>query len=123
VGLPIGPIGPQADDQKPFPFLHTEANETAAVLSPDGQWLAYISDESGRYEVYVQSFPRGGSKRQVSTGEAALELESSEREAFLDQACSGDATMRREVEALISADERARDYLESPAFDRVAETT
>jgi eukaryotic-like serine/threonine-protein kinase len=37
------------------------------VLSPDGQWLAYCSDESGRYEVYVQSFPGGGSKRQVSS--------------------------------------------------------
>jgi Tol biopolymer transport system component len=61
------PVGPQTGDQKPFPFLQTEANETAAVLSPDGQWLAYCSDESGRYEVYVQSFPGGGSKRQVSS--------------------------------------------------------
>ena len=54
-------------DQKPFPFLETEANEAAAVLSPDGQWMAYTSDESGQYEVYVQSFPAHGSKRQVST--------------------------------------------------------
>ncbi len=61
------PVGPQTGDQKPFPFLQTEANETAAVLSPDGQWIAYSSDESGRYEVYVQSFPGGGSKRQVSS--------------------------------------------------------
>jgi serine/threonine protein kinase/Tol biopolymer transport system component len=61
------PVGPLSGDQKPFPFLQTEANETATVLSPDGQWMAYSSDESGRYEVYVQSFPRGGSKRQVST--------------------------------------------------------
>lgn len=61
------PVGPLAGDQKPFPFLQTEANETAAVLSPDGQWMAYISDESGRYEVYVQSFPAGGGKRQIST--------------------------------------------------------
>ena len=38
------------------------------MLSPDGRWLAYVSDESGRYEVYVQSFPGGGGKRQVSTG-------------------------------------------------------
>ncbi len=38
------------------------------TLSPDGRWLAYASDVSGRYEVYVQSFPGGGGKRQVSTG-------------------------------------------------------
>jgi eukaryotic-like serine/threonine-protein kinase len=61
------PTGPLAGDQKPFPFLQSEANESAAVLSPDGRWLAYTSDESGRYEVYVQSFPGGGGKRQVST--------------------------------------------------------
>ena len=74
--LPIGPAGPvepPAGDQKPFPFLHTEANEAAAVLSPDGQWMAYISDESGRYEVYVQSFPKGGSKRQARPAEASCQ--------------------------------------------------
>jgi Tol biopolymer transport system component len=62
------PVGPLSGDQKPFAFLQTEANETAAVLSPDGQWMAYTSDESGRYEVYVQSFPAGGGQRQVSAG-------------------------------------------------------
>ena len=53
---------------KPFQVVHTEANETAGTLSPDGRWLAYASDESGRYEVWVQSFPGGGGKRQVSNG-------------------------------------------------------
>jgi len=61
------PVGSQGNDQKPFPLLQTDANEAAAVLSPDGQWVAYTSDESGRYEVYVQSFPAGGGKRQIST--------------------------------------------------------
>ncbi|HJZ81546.1 MAG TPA: hypothetical protein VKD91_14415 [Pyrinomonadaceae bacterium] len=64
------PVGSQAGNQKAFPFLDTEANEAAAVLSPDGQWMAYCSDESGRYEVYVQSFPGHGGKRQISTGGA-----------------------------------------------------
>jgi len=50
------------------PVVQTEASELAGTLSPDGRWLAYISDVSGRYEVYVQSFPGGGGKRQVSTG-------------------------------------------------------
>jgi eukaryotic-like serine/threonine-protein kinase len=67
--LPVnGTVGPISGVQQPFPFLQTAANEAAATLSPDGQWIAYSSDESGRYEVYVQSFPGGGSKRKVSTG-------------------------------------------------------
>ncbi len=59
------PLGPQGAG-KPYPLLQTEANEAAAALSPDGRWVAYASDESDRYEVYVQSFPSGGGKRQVS---------------------------------------------------------
>ena len=59
---------PLDGEQKPFPFLQTEAYEGGAQLSPDGRWLAYVSDESGRFEVYVQRFPTGGSKRQISTG-------------------------------------------------------
>jgi Tol biopolymer transport system component len=62
------PVGPRAGDEKPFAFLQTEANEAAAVFSPDGRWVAYASDESGQYEVYVQAFPAGGGKRQVSAG-------------------------------------------------------
>jgi eukaryotic-like serine/threonine-protein kinase len=63
-GLPVAGNG----EAQPFPVLRTEANEVGAALSPDGRWLAYASDESGLYEVYVQSFPKGGGKRQVSTG-------------------------------------------------------
>src|SRR5262249_6998124 len=55
-------------EAKPFPVVRTEASEGVGTLSPDGRWLAYVSDESGRNEVYVQSFPRGGGKRLVSTG-------------------------------------------------------
>ncbi|PYQ10648.1 MAG: hypothetical protein DMH00_10485 [Acidobacteria bacterium] len=58
---------PLSADRKPFPFLRTEFNETHAQLSPDSRWMAYVSDESGRAEVYVQTFPRAGGKRQVST--------------------------------------------------------
>ncbi len=53
--------------KQPFSFLQTEADEGGAQLSPDGRWLAYFSNESGNYEVYVQSFPKGGGKRQIST--------------------------------------------------------
>jgi eukaryotic-like serine/threonine-protein kinase len=55
-------------DKKLTPFLQSPANEGAAVLSPNGKWLAYLSDESGRYEVYVTAFPDPGGKWQVSNG-------------------------------------------------------
>jgi Tol biopolymer transport system component len=55
-------------EAKPRPLVQTEYNETAGTLSPDGRWMAYMSNESGRFEIYVQSFPDGGGKRQVSNG-------------------------------------------------------
>ncbi len=57
---------PLFGDRKPFPYLQTEFNETHADVSPDGKWMAYGSDETGRSEIYVQSFPVPGAKRQVS---------------------------------------------------------
>jgi Tol biopolymer transport system component len=54
-------------DRKALPFLRTRFNETSPRFSPDGRWLAYISDESGRYEVYVQPYPGPGGKWQIST--------------------------------------------------------
>jgi serine/threonine-protein kinase len=47
-------------------FLVTEFNERSIALSPDGRWLAYVSDESGQEEVYVRPVPGPGGKRQVS---------------------------------------------------------
>jgi Tol biopolymer transport system component len=52
---------------KPVPYLQTPANEIFAKFSPDGRWIAYQSNELGRDEVFVQSFPVGGGKYQVST--------------------------------------------------------
>ena len=52
---------------KSQPFLRTPFSEGAARFSPDGRWLAYISDESGRYEIYVQPYPGPGQKWQIST--------------------------------------------------------
>ena len=54
-------------DRKSQPFLRTRFTESAARFSPDGRWLAYVSDESGRFEVYVQAYPGPGGKYQVST--------------------------------------------------------
>jgi Tol biopolymer transport system component/predicted Ser/Thr protein kinase len=49
------------------PFLRTPFTEGAPRFSPDGCWLAYVSNESGRYEIYVQPYPGPGGKRQIST--------------------------------------------------------
>ena len=54
-------------EKKAFPFLQTEFGETSPHFSPDGKWLVYASDESGRNEVYVQPFPATGGKWQIST--------------------------------------------------------
>jgi serine/threonine-protein kinase len=51
---------------KPTVFLDSPFNESDAAFSPDGRWLAYGSNESGRYEVYVRPFPGPGGKWQVS---------------------------------------------------------
>ena len=52
---------------EPAPFLRTPFNEFLANLSADGRFVAYCSDESGQDEVYVQPFPEGGGKWQIST--------------------------------------------------------
>ena len=52
----------------PEPYLRTKFNERDGRFSPDGSWVAYTSDESGRFEVYVAPFPGATGKVQVSTG-------------------------------------------------------
>src|ERR1700674_4654850 len=61
-------ILPFVGGAKPYPFLESPADKTGARFSPDGRYLAYTSDESGRSEVYVQSFPGAGGKWQISNG-------------------------------------------------------
>ena len=58
---------PLSGDRKPMAFIATPFDETNARFSPDGQWVAYTSDESGRHEVYVRPFPEGDGQWQVST--------------------------------------------------------
>jgi Tol biopolymer transport system component len=52
--------------RRAVPYLRTPFNESSGMLSPDGHWLAYASDESGASELYVQSFPVSGQKVRVS---------------------------------------------------------
>jgi hypothetical protein len=74
--LPLG-------TRTPSPLVRTKFFETAAQISPDGNWLAYQSDESGNPEIYVDAFPQGGAKLKVSTeGGATPRWRGDSRELF-----------------------------------------
>jgi Tol biopolymer transport system component/DNA-binding winged helix-turn-helix (wHTH) protein len=60
-------VVPLAGERKPSLFLQTAANESAPMISPNGDWLAYSSNESGRFEIYVRAFPGPSGKWQIST--------------------------------------------------------
>jgi eukaryotic-like serine/threonine-protein kinase len=59
---------PLSGDRKPFAWLKTPFDEFNGQFSPDSHWVAYGSDETGRFEIYIQSFPTPGNKLIVSTG-------------------------------------------------------
>ncbi len=58
---------PTDGDRKPFPIVKTVFGELWATFSPDGNYIAYQSNESGRAEIYVHEFPEARNKWQVST--------------------------------------------------------
>jgi dipeptidyl aminopeptidase/acylaminoacyl peptidase len=64
-------IFPLTGGGKATPFLETPFSESEARFAPDGRWLTYTSDESGRREVYVTSFPGREGKWQISNGGGA----------------------------------------------------
>jgi serine/threonine-protein kinase len=63
-GLDIVTVAGQRGTAKPI--LGSRATEAYPAISPDGKWLAYVSDENGRLEVYVRAFPGSGGRRQIS---------------------------------------------------------
>ncbi|HSG00881.1 MAG TPA: hypothetical protein VLA20_07100, partial [Vicinamibacterales bacterium] len=62
-------ILPLDGDKEPVPFLASSKNETHPQVSPDGKWIAYTSELTGRKEVYVQPFPSGTGRWQISPDE------------------------------------------------------
>ena len=75
------------------PLVQTPANERSPAISPDGRWLAYDSDESGRFEVYVQRFPELLGRQQVSVDGAYRPRWSEDgRELFYQLAPTGPPT-------------------------------
>ncbi|MCI0417362.1 hypothetical protein L0222_31745, partial [bacterium] len=57
---------PLFGERKPFPFLATPAGEWGGQFSPDGRWIAYLSGESGRNQIYMKPFPGPGQSLQIS---------------------------------------------------------
>ena len=68
--LPGGSLKPGT----PEPFVRTPFNERDPEFSPDGRWIAYASDETGRFEIYVRPFPGPGGRWQVSNGGGTFPL-------------------------------------------------
>jgi serine/threonine-protein kinase len=56
------------DDHSTRPFANSAANETSPAFSPDGRWMLFVSDETGRREVYVRAYPGPEGKWQISSG-------------------------------------------------------
>jgi eukaryotic-like serine/threonine-protein kinase len=59
-------VGTAAGDRKPIPFAQSRADERNPQVSPDGRWIAYSSNETGRSEIYIRPFPEGPGRIQVS---------------------------------------------------------
>lgn len=59
---------PLDGDRKPEPYLRLPSNEYDAIISPNGRWVAYLSDETGMLRIHVQSFPASGGRWQISPG-------------------------------------------------------
>jgi serine/threonine protein kinase len=59
---------PLTGEKKPIAVAQTSSEEAEGQFSPDGRWIAYTSNESGRFEIYIQPFPGPGERSQISTG-------------------------------------------------------
>jgi len=63
---------PMYGDRKPFPVFNTPFNEVDPAISPDGKWVAYLSNDTGQYEVYIKPYLGSLNARGTSTGSRAL---------------------------------------------------
>jgi serine/threonine-protein kinase len=89
-------VWPLRGERNAFAFLQTRFDERGARFSADGRWVAYHSNESGRYEVFVRPFPGPGPKWQISAeGGAEPRWTQNGRELFYR---NGDKMMAVEVE-------------------------
>jgi hypothetical protein len=59
---------PANGDGEPRPYARSPFNEIQGAIAPDGRWIAYASDESGRFEIYLDSFPTPGNRARLTNG-------------------------------------------------------
>ena len=82
---------PLFGDRKPIPVAVSNFNEVVPRLSPNGKWLAYMSNESGRYEIYVTPFLGQRGKYQISTSGGSVPMwRADSRELFFSTAGAGE---------------------------------
>lgn len=111
---------PQSGDMKPYPFIQTQSSDPNARFSPDGRWVAFVSEETGRPEVYVTRFDKPGEKWRISTEDGNFPRWSSDgRELFYLTADRAVMTVQIKVGSdfeagkptqLFKTDPLARDY-------------
>jgi eukaryotic-like serine/threonine-protein kinase len=83
---------PMTGDRKPFPLIETAFNETQAVFAPSGRFIAYVSNDSGVSQVYVQPFPPTGARVQLSTGNGRSPMWTSDGRTVLYSALDESST-------------------------------
>jgi len=89
-GLDIGLLSMEGERDWE-PLFQSEASELSPAISPNGQWIAYASDQTGQFEVYVERFPTLGERRHVSAGGGTEPLWSPDGRELLYR--SGDTVM------------------------------
>jgi serine/threonine-protein kinase len=103
----------------PTAFLATPANESNAMFSPDGKWIAYQSNESGRIDVYVRPFPGPGGRWQISTEGGSLPMWSRTRhELFYAAPDNRLMVVPYVVDGAAFKNERPRVWSERPFLNR-----
>jgi hypothetical protein len=91
----VAPLSGQA--REPKPFIQRNHNQRHGIWSPNGKWIAYASDESGRWEVYVEAYPSPGVKTMISTEGGHQPLWSRDGTELFYR--SGDKMMATKIEA------------------------
>jgi Tol biopolymer transport system component len=80
---------PMDRKREPIPYLRSRFNEAAGRVSPDGKWLVYSSDATGKTEVYVRSFPQAGAEHPVSNSPGRGVWSSDGREILIEHTKDG----------------------------------